>query len=186
MEKDSDAVRVPLFDRSNYPSWKFRMLVVLEEHEMTECIEEEVADVERLQVSAADNESVKATKLVALEARRKKDRKCKSILISRISDSQLEYVQDQPTPRQIWLALQRVFERRSIASRLHLKKKMLTLRHEGGDLQEHFLKFDRLVREYKSTGAVIEDIDVVCHLLITLGPEFATVVTAIETMPEDK
>lgn len=185
MEKDSDAVRVPLFDGTNYPSWKFRMLVVLEEHEMTECIEEEVAEVETLRVSATDNESVKAAKLVALEARKKKDRKCKSILISRISDSQLEYVQDQPTPRSIWLALQRVFERKSIASRLHLKKKLLTLRHEGGDLQEHFLRFDRLVREYKSTGAVIEDIDVVCHLLITLGSEYATVVTAIETMPEE-
>lgn len=89
MEKDSDAVRVPLFDGTNYPSWKFRMLVVLEEHEMTECIEEEVAEVETLRVSATDNESVKAAKLVALEARKKKDRKCKSILISRISDSQL-------------------------------------------------------------------------------------------------
>lgn len=185
MEKDTDTVRVPLFDGTNYPSWKFRMLVVLEEHELTECIEREVTEVEVLRINQSDNESAKAAKLIALEHRKKKDRKCKSILISRISDNQLEYVQDQPSPKKIWLALQRVFERKSVASRLHLKKRLLTLRHEGGDLQGHFLTFDRLIREYKSTGAVIEDIDVVCHLLLTLGPEYDTVVTAIETMPEE-
>lgn len=128
-------MRVPLFDGTNYPSWKFRMLVVLEEHELTECIEREVTEVEVLKINQEDNESAKAAKLIALGNRKKKDRKCKSLLISRISDNQLEYVQDQPSPKKIWLALQRVFERKSIASRLHLKKKLLTLRHEGCDLQ---------------------------------------------------
>lgn len=185
MENESEVVRVPLFDGSNFASWKFRIQVVLEEHELLECIQNEMADVEELQVKQEDTDAVRQAKEKLAEKRRKKDRRCKSVLISRIHDSMLEYVQDKVTPRAIWLALEKVFERRSIASRLHLKKKLLMFRHEGGSLQDHFLAFDRIVREYRATGAVMEDIDVVCHLLLTLGPKFATVVTALETMPED-
>lgn len=176
MEREGEIARVPQFDGSNYPSWKFRMQVVLEEHELAECIQAELEEVDEYVVKQEDTNAVKEVKERAAEKRRKKDRRCKSLLISRIHDSQLEYIQDKPTPRAIWLALQRIFERKSIASRLHLKKKLLSLRHEGGSLQEHFLVFDRVVRDYKATGAVLEDIDIVCHLLLTLGSEYATVV----------
>lgn len=185
MERESEVMRVPLFDGTNYPSWKFRMQVVLEEHDVLECVETELAEMEELFVKPEDDDVARHAKETLMEKRRKKERHCKSILVSRIHDSMLEYVQDQQSPKRMWLALQKVFERRSIASRLHLKKKMLTLQHDGGSLQEHFLTFDRIVRDYKSTGAAIEDIDVVCHLLLTLGPEYSTVVTALETMPEE-
>lgn len=184
MEKE-DFVRVPLFDGSNYPAWKYRMRVVLEEHDLTDCIEREMDEIEELAVKAEDSDATRQAKAKEAEKRKKQERRCKSLLISRIHDSQLEYVQDHQTPKAIWLALQRVFERKSVASRLHLKRKMLTLRHEGGPLSEHFLIFDKIVREYKSTGAQLDDLDVVCHLLLTLGPTFATVVTALETMPEE-
>lgn len=185
MEREGEIARVPQFDGTNYPSWKFRMQVVLEEHELVECIQSELEEVEKYIVKQEDTNAVKEAKGRAAENRRKKDRRCKSLLIARIHDSQLEYIQDKLTPRAIWLALQRIFERRSIASRLHLKKKLLSLRHDGGSLQEHFLVFDRVVRDYKATGAMLEDIDIVCHLLLTLGSEYATVVTALETMPEE-
>lgn len=185
MENEPEVMRVPLFDGSNFASWKFRIQVVLEEHELLECIENEVEDVEELKVKQEDTDAVRQAKQKLAEKRQKKDRRCKSVLISRIHDSMLEYVQDKATPRAIWIALQKVFERRSIASRLHLKKKILTLRHGGGSLQDHFLSFDRVVREYKGTGAAMEDIDIVCHLLLTLGPAYATVVTVLETMPEN-
>lgn len=185
MEREAEIARVPQFDGTNYPSWKFRMQVVLEEHELTECIQTELEEVDDYIVKDEDANAVREEKEKAVDKRKKKDRRCKSLLIARIHDSQLEYIQDKPTPRTIWLALQRIFERKSIASRLHLKKKLLSLRHNGGSLQDHFLVFDRIVRDYKATGAALEDIDIVCHLLLTLGPEYATVVTALETMPEE-
>lgn len=162
------------------------MLVLLQEYELQECIALEQAEVEELNVKEEDSAAVREAKTKAAEKRAKQDRRCKSLLISRINDNMLEYIQDKESPKAIWQALERVFQRKSIASRLHLQKKLLTLRHGGGCLQDHFLTFERIVREYKSTGAKLEDIDVVCYLLLTLGPEFATVVTALETMPEDK
>lgn len=184
-EDKNERFLLPLFDGGNFTAWKFRMRVLLEEHELLECVETEAGEVPELLDEAGDSVDVKREKQVKREKRAKKDRKCKSLLISRIHDTQLEYVQEKNTPKQIWDALVRVFERKSIASRMHLKRKMLSLRFQSGSLQDHFLQFDRLVREYRNTGAVIDDVDVICHLLITLGPSFSTVVTALETMPED-
>lgn len=161
------------------------MKVALEEHELTECLEVELEDLEELKVAAGDDVDVRMQKIAKREIRVKKDRRCKSLLVSRIHDTQLEYVQEKETPKQIWDALIRVFERKSIASRMHLKRKMLSMRFETGTLQDHFLRFDRLVREYRNTGAAMEDLDIICHLLLTLGPAYSTIVTALETMPEE-
>lgn len=161
------------------------MQVLLEEHELQECIETEVDDVQAVKVEVDDSPDVRQQKANKKEKRVKKDRRCKSLLISRIHDSQLEYVQERQSPKEIWDALSRVFERKSIASRMHLKRQMLSMRFEGGSLRDHFLRFDRLIREYRGTGADMDEFDVVCHLLLTLGPAYSTVVTALETMPEE-
>ena len=184
-EEQHDRHFLPLFDGSNYAAWKYRMTILLEERELLECILTNADTVEELIDQTGDSAEVLARKTSDREKRAKRDRKCKSLLVSRVQDSQLEYIHDQITPKDVWDALKRVFERRSIASRMHLKRQMLTLRFDGGALQQHFLKFDRLVREYRATGAALEELDVVCHLLLTLGSLYSTVVTALETMPEE-
>lgn len=52
----------------------------------------------------------------------------------------------------------------------------------SNNLANHFLKFDKLIREFKSTDATLEESDVVCHLLLTMPTEYNIVVTALETM----
>jgi len=49
-------------------------------------------------------------------------------------------------------------------------------------LSSHLLKFDKLIRELRSTGAKLEETDIVCHLLLTMPAEYDTIVTAIETL----
>lgn len=53
-------------------------------------------------------------------------------------------------------------------------------------MKDHLLKFDRKIRELKSMGAKMEELDIVCNLLITLPKRYNTLVTAIETMDSDK
>ena len=77
--------------------------------------------LEVLKDEARDSEAIAREKERNREVRAKLDRRRKSLLVSRIHDSQLEYIQDQKTPKDVWDALRRVFERRSIASRMHLK-----------------------------------------------------------------
>lgn len=145
-EESKERVFLPVFDGSNFSAWKFRMLILLEEHELAECVQRYASDVEELKEEPGDSEEQKNKKRKEREKRVKKDRRCKSLLIGRIHDSQLEYVRDKQHPKDVWDALHRVFERHSVASRLHLKRQMLSLRYESGDLQQHFLQFDRLVR----------------------------------------
>ena len=69
--EDDKVVLLPLLNGTNFASWKYRMLILLEEKGLSECIQKERKDGDDLS---------------------KNDKKCKLLLISRIADSQLEYV----------------------------------------------------------------------------------------------
>lgn len=80
------------------------------------------------------------------KARIKNDRKCRPIL----ADCCLEPIQDKQKPLEIRKSLQFTFARKSTISQISLKKQQLTLKFNGyQDLDRHFLKFDRLVRDLK-------------------------------------
>ncbi|XP_052562758.1 uncharacterized protein LOC128092601 [Culex pipiens pallens] len=105
MKTNGVVAGVPLFVGSNYRSWKCRMLAVLDEHELEECIQQEAAEVEELKVKEEDTAAQKEVKLKAAEKRKKKEKRCRSFLLSRLDDDHVEQVQDKSTPREIWLAL---------------------------------------------------------------------------------
>jgi len=80
----------------------------------------------------------------------------------------------------MWKALSDSFERTGVSSQLRLRKILLTMRYAPTEsMASHFLKFDKLVLELKSTCAKIEEIDIVCHLLLTMPEEYDMVVTAL-------
>lgn len=53
-------------------------------------------------------------------------------------------------------------------------------------MADHFVAFDKLFRELKSSGAKLEEIDIVCHLLLTMPRAYDNLVTALETMEQEK
>lgn len=180
-----DRYHVALFDGTNYASWKLRVRVLLEEYELWDCVESDVGEIPEIVVKPEDAPAAQTAKQNRRELELKRRRKCRRLLIERIHDSHLEYVHDKVSPKQIWCTLQDVFQRKSIATRMHLKRQIVGMRFESGRLADHFLRFDRLVREFRGTGAVMEELDAVCHLLLSLGSAFPAVVTSIETMSED-
>lgn len=96
-----------------------------------------------------------------LRSLKKNDRKCKSLIVQRIANSHLEYIKDEETAYGIWNILKNTFERKGIASQLRIRKKLLTMKFDTSEtMSVHFLKFDRLIRELKSTDAVVEKTDV--------------------------
>lgn len=54
--------------------------------------------------------------------------------------------------------------------------------NDGEGMNEHFLKFDKTIRDLKLIGAKMEDMDVICHLLLSLPKSYDNLVTALETM----
>ncbi|KAK9680835.1 hypothetical protein QE152_g38802 [Popillia japonica] len=114
---------------------------------------------------------------------KKQDKKCKSVLIQCVANNQLELLKCKNTSFQMWKALEDVFQRKGMASQLYLRKKLLTMKYrESERIENYFIKFDEVVRELKSVGAKLEDVDIVCHLLLTLPKSFDPIVTALETL----
>lgn len=182
-----DKYRVPLFDGSGFSNWKFRMEVYLEEEDLLQCTRNEIEDYEELIIVDTDSQEIKKQKEQRMRSFLRSWRKCKSILIQRIHDSQLEIVKDLKTAKQIWDSLLKIYERKSISSRLMIRKKLILMKfREGDDLQQHFLEFEKTVRDLKSTGAKVDEDDAVCQLLITLPKSFNSVVTALETLDVEK
>lgn len=147
------------------------MNLLLEEKELSEYIEE---DLEVITLHATDRE---------YRAHVRKEKKCKSLLVDHINDDQLEYVKDKLTAKDMFDGLCEVFERNSIAGQLWLRKKLITLEYrDNGSMTEHMLEFDKTVREIRSIGGKMEEIDVICHLLLSLPPSFDSLVTSLETL----
>lgn len=163
---------INLFDGRNYDNWKFRLEAVLDEHSLLHLIENDV-DV----LVAAETDEAKK------ELLKKSDKKAKSLIIRRIADSHLEYIKDCKSAFQALKALSNVFAKKSISNQLFIRKKLLTLKcEENANLGQFFLQFDGLVRQLISSGAKMEKLDIICHLLITLPDSYNNVITAIETL----
>lgn len=161
------------------------MRVYLQQLEVLHCVEKAAEEEDFWETPASATIEVKAANDVKKAARIKQDNKCRSVLIQGVSDSHLEYVKDKVSPKEIWDGLHDVFERKSITNRFLLKRQLLSMRFsEGEKLQEHFLRFDQLVREIKGAGAKMEEEDVICHLMLTMPPSYDAVTTAMEAVSE--
>jgi hypothetical protein len=95
----------------------------------------------------------------------------------------LEYVKGQETAYDVWNSLQDVFEKKGMTSKVMLKTKLLSLMHQPSveTLSEHFLKFDKIIRELEGTEYYDES-DKVCHLYLTMSDECEMTVTALRTL----
>lgn len=115
------------------------------------------------------------------------EKKCVSILVQTIQDDQLELVKDKKTAKQMFDGLCAIFERKSVAGYLLAKKQLLLMKYQEGDeMIEHFVMFDTKVRELKSKGAKLEELDIIVHLFITLPESYDGLVTALETISQDE
>lgn len=162
------------------------MRVYLQQLEVLHCVEKAAEEEGFWETPVGATADVRAANEQKKALRVKQDNKCRSVLIQAVADSHLEYVKDKASPKQIWDGLHNVFERKSITNRFLLKKRLLSMRfNENEKMQEHFLRFDQLVREIKGAGAKMEEEDVICHLMLTMPDSYDAVTTAMEAISEN-
>ena len=168
--------KIAQFDGTNFGNWKYRLSILLDEKGLRKFIEDELKNILRAEINQTLHGGIK-----------KEERSCISIIVQSIHDSQLEYVKDKNTAKGMFDNICSVFERKSIAGQLLLRKQLLTLKiQEGDNINNHFINFDKKIRDLKSIDATMENMDIICHLLLTLPRSYENLVTAIETMnPND-
>lgn len=161
-------VIIPQLNSDNFDNWKFRVKALLEEKQLEATLEKTVADFQQ--------ENEKADFKV-------EDARAKSIIVQCVSDKHLDIIKDFTTAKDMLGSLEGIFQRKSVFTKLTLKRKLLTLKHNKTEaLEDHFHKFDSLIRELESVGSKVEESDEVCYLLLSLNQKYEAVITAIETL----
>uniref|UniRef100_A0A8D8PVW5 Copia protein n=1 Tax=Cacopsylla melanoneura TaxID=428564 RepID=A0A8D8PVW5_9HEMI len=179
-EGGEEKYHVPLFTGNNYDNWRFRLEVLLDEKGLLKYVENEV-ELEP-EPSGTESSADKTTREKSNSVLEQKGKYCKRLIISTIADSHLEYCKGKSSAFQVWKSLESTFQRKGIACQLQVRKKLLSMKHNTNDsLESHFLKFDNLIRSLKAAGGNLEEMDIICHLLLTMPSEYNMVVTAIET-----
>lgn len=167
---------IPLFDGTNFNNWRFRVASALEEKSLSEYIQKDFRTLLAGAANAKDKEKVTAN-----------EKKCKNIIVQSVHDCQLENIKDKETAKEMIDGLASIYERKSIATKLLLKRELLLMKYQkGDDMKDHMVKFDSKIRELKSAGAKMEEDDIVVHLLLTLPDSYDNLVTAIGTMDQSK
>lgn len=166
--------KINQFDGTNFGNWKYRLGILLDGKGLKKYINGKLEDLLSSALAGARDKM------------KQEEKDCKAVIVESIHDSQLEYVKDCEFAKDMIDNLEKVFERKTIAGQLFLRKQLLTMKYnEADDINQHFLIFDKTVRELKAIGATIERLDIVCHLLLTLPKSYNTLVTTLESMNPD-
>ncbi|CAK9796153.1 Copia protein [Anthophora plagiata] len=167
MENIKTRRNIKPFNGERYNVWKLRIRALMNELEVLKVIDEDIP-----------------TKLSVEWIRA--ERVAKNLIVEYLSDSFLGFVQTGSTAKEVLKGLDAIYEKKSLATQLAIRKKLLSLKLKGDTpLIKHFTIFDDLITELSAAGAKLEKTDKVSHLLLTLPTSYDGVITAIETLSED-
>jgi len=111
----------------NYNAWRFRIIRILKEKDLLSAIE----DSGTLVSSSKDNQAF-------------------SIITLNIKDSQIPYIQDPTTTREVWVALKEVHQGIGMNGRMVLMQRLWGLRMaEGEDMAQHLNQFRELANQLR-------------------------------------
>ena len=162
-------ILIPIFDGENYSSWKIRLMMILEYKECKE-------PAERLKLDSETEEVWK-----------KKDLKARTILISTISDKQLEYVKDCTNARDMINKFEKIYTNKSTALQILCRGKIEEIKLKDYDtVEEFFIYFEKAVYEFKSAGGYIDESEKMRYLLKTLPPNYSYIGDFIDVIPQDQ
>ncbi|CAH0714616.1 unnamed protein product, partial [Brenthis ino] len=148
-----------LTEKTNYGNWKFRVELLLEEKGVLYVL-----------------------KGIKSENFKRDDAKARSIIVQCVEEKYIQIIRKAECAISMIQCLDQFFERKTVFSKLNLRKKLMQLKFNSGKLQDHFLAFDNIVSQIEN----MDESEKICHLLLGMPQDYENVITALETMSCDK
>ena len=127
-----DDICIPVFDRANFSSLKFRIMNILEYKECNNPATRQKLETEKP------------------EDWKKADLKAKTILISTVSDKQLEYLSDCKTTLEMMQKLEKMYLTKSTALQIIKRNKLEQVKLRNyGTIEEFLVEFAKACNELK-------------------------------------
>ena len=89
-------------------------------------------------------------------------------------------VLEENNPKNLWEKLTKMYQSKSLANKLFLKKDLFGLKmEEDGDLRDHLNRFNGLINQLNSLDEKLKDEDKAVLLLVSLPKRYNTVITSL-------
>ena len=111
--------------------------------------------------------------------------KALAIIVLSVDLTLLYLVGDPMNPIEVWKKLADQFQKKTWANKLHMRKKLYSLRlQEGGSVQDHIKTMTETFNALTVIGDTITEVDRVVHFLASLPDLYYMLVTALEACVE--
>lgn len=108
-----------------------------------------------------------------------------ALVVLAVEPSLLYLLGDPVDPSTVWKKLEEQFQRKTWANKLHLRRKLFSLKlKEGASVNEHVKVMTEVFEELAVIGDPVSDEDRVVHLLASLPESFDMLVTALEAQSD--
>ena len=161
-------ITIPIFDGVNYSSWKLRLLTLLEYKECNEPAISKMPD--------------------KCETNWKKmDLKARTIIMSTISDKQLEYISESSTAYEMMKKFDDMYLTKSTAMQIICRGKIEDIKLNNYDnIEDFFVDFERKINEFKTAGGKIDEPEKMRYLLRALPPSYSYIGDFIDVIPAEQ
>lgn len=150
-----------------YESWRFRMEIVFDEHDVLEIVR---------------GDAVHYT----ASTWKKRNTKAKSLLVSNVSNRLLYLLKDCETANAMWLKLETQFRRKTFRTQLHYSCKWRTVQYKRNvGLTAYFSELEGALDQFRASGGVVSDTEVIHHLFDTLSGDFELIIQILENTSTD-
>jgi hypothetical protein len=159
MDKD---IKVEKLSESNYYTWKFKILSVLEVKDLDDMLTSEQSEN---------------------EAWIKRDKKTRAIIRLTVSDEIIPIIANLDTARNTWEALSIRFNQNSGTNKFFLRRKLYNIKKlENDSMHVYISKIRNIEHQLRSIGVNLDDEDMIAILLNGLSKEYDTVISNLETI----
>jgi hypothetical protein len=135
----------------NFCAWKYRIALILEENDLARFIKEDVP--ERTDAAA--------------KAKHQKDTvSAKRIIADSIKDHLIPQVASKKTPKEMFDALTKMYEGKSINRKMNLRTQLKSTRMQKGEIvQEYFSRISQFMEQLEAIGDTLDEDELIMQAL---------------------